>query len=222
MHIQQHGPIVAVDSPIAIKTATQIHMHKDSSMAPNTHTRTHTDTHFRKQKVPFNTGVIISVYSVNLLSGIIIMFPVGQKSIWLNNANVSSWPENLRTFFPFFRLKDYTAMPYNAVKNLPKSKVNLNTEKLSKAEQHLRNSSTKPRTDYYSRKSISTLFKQISDGNHANECKVCICRLKTMINRQKYCVFHPKKEESQDKRWLRSMTTLHPLCLYPLRGKHLF
>ena len=40
----------------------------------------------------------------------------------------SSWPENLRTFFPFFRLKDYTAMPYNAVKNLPKSKVNLNTE----------------------------------------------------------------------------------------------
>lgn len=50
MHIQQHGPIVAVDSPIAIKTATQIHMHKDSSMAPNTHTRTHTDTHTHRRR----------------------------------------------------------------------------------------------------------------------------------------------------------------------------
>lgn len=108
----------------------------------------------------------------------------------------SGWPENLRTLFSFFRVKDYKATPYNAVKNLAQSKVNLNTEKLSKAEQHLRNSSTKPRTDYYTKKRISTLFKQISDGNHANECKVCICWLKTMINRKKYCVFHPKREES--------------------------
>ena len=131
--------------------------------------------------------------------GIILRFHVEWKVYDSIIIMYSGWPEKLITLFSFFRVKDYKSTPYNAVKKLVQSKVNLNTETLCKAEQHLRNSSTKPRTDYHSRKRKNTLFKQIRDGNHANECKVCICRLKTMINRQNYCVFHPKKEESQDK-----------------------
>lgn len=53
-------------------------------------------------------------------------------------------------------------------KKSPWSKVNLGVEEPSEVRAALEKLSTKPRNDYHSGNRISTLFKQISDGNHAN------------------------------------------------------
>lgn len=54
-------------------------------------------------------------------------------------------------------------------KKSPWSKVNLSVEQLCEAGAALEKLSTKPRTDYHFLKRITSLFKQISDGNHAND-----------------------------------------------------
>lgn len=55
-----------------------------------------------------------------------------------------------------------------AEKEVSPVQADLSSEELCEARAALKKLSTKPRTDYHSGKIISTLFKQISNGNYAN------------------------------------------------------